>query len=183
MINSLGMFMPYTFLPIYAEDHGATTYQAVLILAMFGLASCIGRIIFGIFADKYGRMGMLRLCMLASGICTLCWMSAVTFSHILAYAIFYGFFAGAIISLEPGVCSELFSCKDIGAVIGTMYMATSVGNLLSSPIGGFLYDAYGNYYAAIAVSGGLLVISALVMMLVKDEVWLRNDVVVKKIAD
>ena len=166
VVSILGLFMPYTHLPKYAQLHGTSTGASILILSIMGLASAVGRVIIGLAADAYGRLVMLMVCMSVGGASTLCWMACVTFPTMMLYAVVYGFFAGGVISLFPTVCAELYGIKRIGMVIGVLYSGTALGNLLAAPIGGFLFDATGDYYASIAVSGSLLLGSTLFVYLV-----------------
>lgn len=63
--------MAYSHLPIYSELHGLSTNQAVFILSMVGVASACGRFMLGWLADYFGKLFMLQLCVLASGVSTL----------------------------------------------------------------------------------------------------------------
>lgn len=193
LLTSLGMFMPYTHLLIYAEGHGVPKSSAVFILSMVGISSAVGRIMVGLFADMYGRLFMFRVCIFFGGASTLCWMACQTFGQLMAYGIIFGFFAGGVISLTPGVVAELFGIKKLGTVLGALYSSNALGNLLSAPIGGFLYDAYGMYYPSISVAGGF-VLSGLIFIyfidmstVVKDEapqsIAKSVDVVVEPCSD
>jgi MFS family permease len=168
IVFALGFFMPYTHLPIYAKMHGISTSGSVFILSIAGISSALGRICLGYVADCVGKMNMLRFCMIGGGITVLCWMACKTFSSLLCIAIFYGMFAGGIISLIPSVCAELFGIANLGSILGLLYTSNAVGNLLSAPIGGFLYDAYGSYYPSIAVDGGFLICGGLICLLVDE---------------
>eukprot|EP01031_Cornospumella_fuschlensis_P038652 gene38652-46987_t len=72
--NVLGMYMPYTYLPLYAQRYGVSLSGSVLILSMVGISSAVGRIVIGLLADSWGKLGMLKLCMFGGGASTLCWM-------------------------------------------------------------------------------------------------------------
>lgn len=155
-VNSLGTYMPFTHLTVFALNHGMTKNQAVLILSLVGVANAVGRIVTGWLADRLGKVFMFQVSMFGSGVSTLCWMVCTSFPKLLTYGLVYGFFAGGVISLIPSVTSELFGIKKIGAVTGLLYSSTAVGNLLAAPIGGFLHDAYHSYYPPISVAGGFL---------------------------
>lgn len=167
LLNSLGMLMPYTYLPLYAEDHGVSRSASVLIISMVGISSAVGRIAVGFFADKIGKILMFQVCILLGGASTLCWLACKDFGSLMAYGIVYGFFAGGVISLMPGVAAELFGIKKLGGIIGLLYSSTAVGNLLSAPIGGFLLAAAKSYTPSIAVAGAFL-LSGMVFILFLD---------------
>ena len=160
VICTLGLFMPYTHLPKYAELHGVSVSDSIYILSVMGIASAAGRIAIGFGADALGKLPMLVMCMVVGGASTLCWMACTTFVTLMIYGVVYGFFAGGVISLLPTVLAELYGIKKIGTVIGILYTATAAGNLLAAPFAGFLYDATHNYYTSISLAGGLLLLSS-----------------------
>lgn len=144
--------MPYTHIPIYAEQHGISTPESVFILSMIGpytrillllimkpfilfyfvdnlymvlrcvvsvgVASAAGRISLGYLSDFFGKLRMLRICMLGGGVSVLSWLSCTTFSSIMAFSVCFGFFAGGVISLIPSVCAEMFGVGSIASIIG-----------------------------------------------------------------
>lgn len=167
LFNSLGLFMPYTFLIYYSKQHGVSTSGAYLITALVGVASFLGRLATGYFADRFGKITMLGICMAASGISTLCWLACTTFPSLVVYGLIFGFFAGGVISLMPSVCAELFGVASLGAILGLLYSSSAVGNLLSAPIGGFITDATGDYTAAIAIDGCFLLSGVLFVFFIK----------------
>lgn len=165
-INSLGTYMPYTHLPLYATMHGISKSQAVLILSLMGVANASGRIVVGWMADRFGKVLMFQLCMLFGGASTLCWMACTTFPTVLIYGLIFGFFAGGIISLIPSVSIELFGSQNPGYVSGLLYSSTAIGNLVSAPIGGFLHDAYHSYYPPIIAAGSFLLAGLLFVIFI-----------------
>jgi MFS family permease len=166
LICTMGLFMPYTHIPKYAELHGVTTANSIVILSIMGIASMAGRVALGFAADRMGKLPTLVLCMVVGGVSTLLWMLCKTFTTIFIYAVVYGFFAGGVISLLPTVIAQLYGTKKLGSAIGVLYTGTAVGNLLAAPIAGFLYDATHNYYTSISLAGGLLVLSSVFVLAV-----------------
>lgn len=162
-LNSLGLYMPYTYLPLYAQKYGVSSSSSVLILSLVGLSSAAGRIIMGYFSDKLGKLLSLKLCMFGAGAATLCWMACTTFPSILVYGLFFGFFAGGTLSLMPTVSAELFGLHKLGAIVGMLFTGGAAGSLLSAPIGGFLFDFTHGYTASIAVAGSFLMLGSVVL--------------------
>jgi MFS family permease len=165
LFNSLGTFMPFSHITVFAARHGISSHNGVLIISMIGIASAIGRISIGWLADRFGKLLMLLICMFGGGVSTLCWIVCTTFTTLMTYAIIFGFFAGGVISLMPNVVAEMFGIQRLGSILGLLYSSTAVGNLLSAPIGGFLLDAYGNYNPAIVVAG-IFLLSGMIFIIV-----------------
>lgn len=166
VISTLGLFMPYTHLPKYAEIHGVSTSGAILILSIMGIASATGRVVIGYAADVFGKLAMLMVCMVVGGVSTLCWVGCTVFPTMMVYGVVYGFFAGGVISLFPTVCVELYGVKRIGTVVGLLYTGTAFGNLLAAPIAGFFHDGTGSYTGPILLAGCLLLTASIFVYLV-----------------
>lgn len=155
-LNCLGMFVPYNILVVYSIAQGLSVASAVLILSMVGIASAAGRVMIGFFADRVGKIVMLRVCFAGSGISTMCWMACKDFQTIMVYAILFGYFAGGVVSMIPNTAAEIIGARKLGPAIGMVYTMSSLGVLISAPLAGILFDALHSYYPSIALSGGFL---------------------------
>ena len=58
----------------------------------------------------------VRVCMLMSGIITLCWLGFNTFDLLLFYAIIFGYFAGGFMALQASTAAELFGIEHLGTI-------------------------------------------------------------------
>ncbi|KAL8283967.1 hypothetical protein RQP46_005080 [Phenoliferia psychrophenolica] len=71
-IGLFPLFVPPFFLPLYATSLGLSASKGSLLLAGFNLASALGRILFGLGADRYlGSVNALVICLAFVGITTL----------------------------------------------------------------------------------------------------------------
>lgn len=61
VFNSLGFYMPSTFIVIYCIKHGIGNAEGVLILSIMGASSAFGRVSMGTVADYVGKLNMLRV--------------------------------------------------------------------------------------------------------------------------
>lgn len=152
VLASLGMFVPFTFLPTYIIQYHHGKSAAVFILSMIGISSALGRITTGFLADRIGKLFMLQICYLGGGLATLSWLISYSFVSILLMGICFGFFIGGVISLMPSVAAELYGIQKLASILGVLYSGTAVGNLLSAPIGGFLLQGYHSYGPPIITS-------------------------------
>jgi MFS family permease len=163
--------VPYTFLVIYAQKHGVTVGRSVLIFSLMGITNGFGRITFGEIADlSIGRLPMLRLSMILAGTATICWIACKTFESLLAFGLIYSFVAGGSVSIVPSAAADIFGVKKISSFLGILFTIGSVGNLLSSPIAGYMSDSYNSYSPAIILSGCCQILgSCLLMTMTKEE--------------
>ena len=159
-LYSIGFFMPFTHLPLYAMDHGISLSQAVLILSVSGASGALGRIVLGLVADHVGKLHMLQMSVFGAGVTVLSWMGCSTFASLMAIGICYGVFSGGIIAMIPAVCAELFGVHSLSSIVGLLFTANTVGNLVSAPLGGIVSDASGSYEVAILIAGSCLVIAS-----------------------
>jgi MFS family permease len=151
--TSLGYMMPFTHIVKYADMVGVSASKGVFIVSLVGICSAVGRATLGQFADKFNRLYTFRICLLMGGFTTLFWVVCTDFASLVVYAVLFGYFAGGFISLMPVVCSELFKGQEMGELMGLVYTASTVGNMFSGPIGGFLFDVTGTYTLSITVAG------------------------------
>lgn len=177
-IYILGMFVPYTYLVIYAESKGVSRNNAVLILSITGITNAIGRIIIGELADMVGKLNMLKISMICGCISTFCWLSCDNFNSIMVYGVVYGFFGGGAVSLLPSIAADILGVKKISTLVGFLYTFTSPGNLLSTPIAGFMFTAYQSYDSMIILTACFMLagVSFITFSCVNDKPSTANNV-------
>ena len=153
------MFTPQFFLPTYAVSIGVDPALASYLLAILNAASTFGRIIPGIFADRYGRLNVFALAGLATGVINLCMTEVKTTAGLVVYAIALGFSSGTIIS---GASTALSLCpkdpRDIGTYLGMGIAVSSVAALIGPPINGAFIDTYGGFLQVSIFSGVTLLV-------------------------
>ena len=147
----------------------ATSPRTSWLLASLGLASVCGRITMGALADKIGRKLSLQICLFTMSAAGFAWRYTESFTAILLFAVVYGFNAGGFPSLPPTIISDYFGDAKIGALVGLSFTADAVGVALGPPICGWIFDAAGNYDAASAFTGAMLLVSACTLFLLPDK--------------
>lgn len=168
VINGLGCYMPLVYVVTYAQANGVSTNHAVLINAICGLSSVLGRVSSGFLGDAYGDLNTLTIFMILSSVATYCWLVCTSFASIFAYSLVYAYLAGGVMSMLPAVCAEVFGVTSLGPMMGLLMSAQAIGNMFSSPIGGALHDATGGtYFYPIIVSATLLMIGGLVLLCIQ----------------
>jgi MFS family permease len=157
---SMGFFMPFTYFPLYAESQGISTAKAVFILSIAGLAGTIGRIALGFIADTVGKLATLQISVFGAGCTLLCWSACKSWTSLLIIGVAYGGFSGGIIALIPAVCAERFGVEFLSSIVGLLFTANTWGNLVSTPLAGFLVDKCGSYHAAIGTAGSFFLVAS-----------------------
>ncbi|EXJ92105.1 hypothetical protein A1O3_00655 [Capronia epimyces CBS 606.96] len=159
----LGMFTPLFFIPTYAVTRGMHATLASYLLAIINAASTFGRVVPGVLADKFGRLNILGLGAISTGVVILCMNKAESTAALVVYSIVFGFTSGTIIS---GVSAAFSVCpedpREIGTYVGMGMGASSVAVLIGPPINGALVHRYGGFSQLSIFSGVMCLTGGLV---------------------
>jgi MFS family permease len=150
----LGMFTPLFFIPTYAVARGMDPTLASYLLAIINAASTFGRIIPGVLADKFGRLNILALGGIVTGVVLSCLNKAETTTALVLYSVAFGFSSGTIISggsAAFSVCPK--DPRDIGTYLGMGLAISSLAALIGPPVNGVLVDRYGGFLEVSIFSG------------------------------
>ncbi|KAI5806161.1 major facilitator superfamily domain-containing protein [Geopyxis carbonaria] len=172
-----GMFLPFNYLPVYAQSHGMSASLANYLVAILNGVSVFGRIIPGYIGDKVGRFNTMAVIATASGILVLAlWLPSSGNAATIVFAALYGFTTGAFVSIAPALIAQISDIREIGLRSGALFATVSLGALTGSPIGGALVDRYdGGYkglqiFAGVCLMGGAVMFTAVRMLLSKGKI-------------
>ncbi|KAF9975398.1 hypothetical protein BGZ73_000962 [Actinomortierella ambigua] len=167
LATAFGFLIPMYFYHSYSMFIGLSAETGALITGLSSGASCIGRIIVGMAADRFPRTVVVPFC---SWIMCLSvffmWTWSKSYGLYLAFALVFGFFAGGYVSVVPVVVSDTFGAQQMSTVIGFMYAVSGIGMLFGATIAGAILDATKpniTYVPAIMTAGAMLFIGAACM--------------------
>ena len=136
------MFLSFALSSIIGE-FGLTTTEAGAISTVTNLGMLLGGILFGILADKFGRVKMLSLSILIFGLAT----GAIYFSHSVTSLYILRFIAGIGGDGEYGVgmtiLAENFSKKKLGRTSSIVAVAGQVGAMCAAILSMSILPTYG----------------------------------------
>lgn len=112
-----GFFIPWAEIYFFAIDHGVDGPTASLAVAMLGIGSSAGRIVWGPLADWLGRMMCFRFTMLMAAVTMATWPSCTTAPSILTFAFMYSFFSGGFIAMSPLISADLWGAHRLGGTL------------------------------------------------------------------
>lgn len=164
------VFIPITYIASYAVHVGLGQHNSYLMIVVLNAGAVPGRFLPGLFADRVGRFNIMILTAIVCGVLTLALWSAAnsSFAATLSYAILFGFWSGAAISLTPVCVAQVCATEDYGKRNGTTYTISSIGTLLGIPIAGAIQQAdHGGYEGLIIFGGVLYLVAALAFFLAK----------------
>ncbi|KAF1363075.1 MFS general substrate transporter [Lizonia empirigonia] len=139
VLQSLGYFLPYTYLSTYAiqQLHVSTTIATTL-LVLINVTSISGGIVIGGLGDYFHITTMILISTFGSALAVfLFWGFSSQTALLAVFSITYGFFAGGFSSTWSGVLQELKAQSptlDTGFIFGLLAGGRGIGNIISGPL-------------------------------------------------
>ncbi|EME85183.1 uncharacterized protein MYCFIDRAFT_46639 [Pseudocercospora fijiensis CIRAD86] len=156
-----GFFAPLFYVSVYATHLGLSENLAFYLVSILNGASLFGRIMPGIFADKYGHFNILTCSAFFSAIVVFCWTKATSIAGLVVWSIAYGFTSGAIMSLQLACATIVADEQTRGAAVGLAMASVSLTALFGTPIAGELVEK--GYLALSAFAGAMLIVGAILL--------------------
>ncbi|MDR6860536.1 MFS transporter [Variovorax guangxiensis] len=163
--GSIGLFLALVHINPHAQQQGLSIIQANLLIGLIGAGNILGRLVLGRIGDK---MGALRfLVFLAVCLAVLCglWSVARGFVALAAFALLFGAANGGCIALYPTVAATWFGTKNLGAILGALYIAVGIAAVAGGSVAGLLFDLYESYTLSIVLAGVCALVSAVAVLL------------------
>jgi len=166
----MGFFTPYTFLPHFATGLGLDASFAAFTVAMLGIGSSVGRIIFSPVADALKlRIFMFKFTTMLAAICLWVWSVCVTESSILAFCFLYGAFGGAFFAMQGVVAAEIWGPSNVAATFPMVNIVSIPGAFASSPIFAAIVESTGSYQPATFYAAAMMSLAFICTMLIKHD--------------
>ncbi|WP_375452139.1 MFS transporter [uncultured Devosia sp.] len=130
----------------YAMLCGASALAAASIYSVEGVAGLLGRLLFGLLADRVGvkRVIVGGLVLQAAGIFTYIYVSELTHFYLLASVL--GMAYGGVMPLYAVLARDYFPPQIMGTVLGGITMTSSIGMAIGPIGGGWIFDTFGDYH-------------------------------------
>ena len=164
---AMGLVMFHLF--SYMTDKGISEHTAAAVISASSVASLVSRLGSGVLVDRVGPARVLRI---TPGLVA-CSMAALAFlttaPGLFLFAIAYGTFVGANNVSLPLVVRSTFGEASLGAIIGAVLSAGTLGGASGVYLGGAIFEHTGSYVAAFYIAAG----SAAAAMV--GVLWLRLD--------
>lgn len=107
-ICMFGFLFPFAHLPQYATLQGVSKSNSAVLLTIMGAASAVGRVLFGIFADKIGRLAAFKISVILSALSVYFWLlCGDSFNMMAAFSVLYGVFGGSVLGLLTVAVAEV----------------------------------------------------------------------------
>ncbi|TFY78804.1 hypothetical protein EWM64_g5208 [Hericium alpestre] len=161
------------YLQLFAILHGVNPTFSFYTLAIMNGSSIPGRILPNIFANRLGGFNLLISSCVACSALIFALYGVDATGGTTAFAILYGFFSGAWLSLlSPAVASLSQDQGEIGVRLGLAFFLASPGALVGAPINGYLLGETFDWsktilFSAIIILGGTALLLLARMLLAR----------------
>ena len=163
-VMSLGLFIPFVFLPSYAKDQGISASGATTLVGLIGGASVLGRLVFGAIGGRTSVLGLYQACLTAMSATMLIWVVAGgSYPALVTFAVVFGVVYGGFIALAPAVTAQVYGTEGLGMVLGALYTAAGLGGI-GLYLAGENIDATGRYGPSIVAALVLSALSAVLLL-------------------
>lgn len=162
LCTPLAVFTVVTHQVAFAVDHGFPRLFVASIFGLTGLLSVVGRIGFGIAADRIGRATSATISYGCTAAGTLCLLGLEVWPHaaaLYAYAIFFGLGFGARGPIITAMASQLFPGR-FGAIYGLLSVGNGIGGGVAPWFAGLVHDLTGSYRLAFLIAVGFCAVGA-----------------------
>ncbi|KAL6739911.1 hypothetical protein Aduo_013309 [Ancylostoma duodenale] len=177
LLTSVGFNSPLYFLPLHAiRGVGLDSASSSKILSSFGLCNTIGRVVFGMVADRrlplpYGlgddiprnRLWIYNLSLSLCGTLTIFCYLCSGFISLSIYAGLFGFTISAYVCLTSVLLVDLLGLGKLTNAFGLLLLWQGVGTIFGPPIAGILADVTDTYVWSFVFCGINLLISGLML--------------------
>ena len=156
--------IPLVHIVGFAQSAGLSAFASAWVLAIMSISSVIGRIYWGIFADRHGARFALMITLFMQGSLILWLVNTQDPVLFFMYAIVWGFGYGGVGTQYGMVSREVFGARLFGPGYAGQNAFAMVGMAVGGFLGGYLYDISHSYVTSWLVSFASGLISSFIAM-------------------
>lgn len=170
-----GLFFPFFYLQLFANLHGVPPSLSKYIITILNASSLIGRTVPNVFADYYGAYNTSIPLTFIAGALIFAMLGTTSQAGIIVFAILYGFFSGAFVSLVAAdITTFATSAHEVGTRLGAALFVFAFALLTGTPISGaLLKPPHYTWWRAIVFSGVSVLVGS-VLLLVARQIAVRR---------
>jgi MFS family permease len=139
---------------------GVPELAAASVFGVAGFGGLLGRIAFGLIADKVGARPTLIAGLTLQGTSILLWLADGGLGGFYATALIFGFAYGGVMPLYAILVRESFPGRIMGGVFGVVVMVSFFGMAIGPWLGGVVFDHFGSYAWLYLVSAAFGLVAA-----------------------
>lgn len=157
----------YVYLPDWAIEHKVSVTDASMLISLIGIVNMFGEIVLGWAGDRKecNPNIIYAICMALCGVSILLIPFFLTYQMMCVLSSAFGLFIAANYSLTSIILVNLVDLDRFTNAYGLLLLVQGVANLVGPPIAGWGYDLTGTYDLSFFLSGGFIVISGLLLII------------------
>jgi MFS family permease len=161
VFTTTALFVPFVFLPAFAQANGADAVAGAALLSLLGGTSVLSRAGMGALSARFGTIPLFKCAVAAMAASFLLWLLLPDFHWLVVFSIVLGFAYGVRISLVPAVLIDIFGRQNLGFILGVFFTASGLASVLGPILAGVIFDATGSYQWCIALALGMGVLGTI----------------------
>jgi predicted MFS family arabinose efflux permease len=149
----------------FFTDRGISMASAGIMLAVTGGTGGIGKVSFGLLADRILPRHALMISIALQILAVVILLFTEGTAMMWVFVIVFGFGMGGNIAVQPLLTTQFFGLASLGAIFGGVAMALSIGTAVGPFLSGFIFDVLGSYRLAfvIFIVGYVIALAALIL--------------------
>jgi MFS family permease len=169
IFTSLSVHLIITHTVPHAIDMSISPMNAAFIISLIGGATIFGRLILGRVSDIIGRKALAIGCALVEvgALIWLIWTRELWMFYL--FAVFFGLSSGGVGMLTTALIGDIFGVRNIGAIMGATLVGWALGAAIGPYMGGFMFDATGNYFGSFITAAGTMLITTVLLTIIRTE--------------
>ncbi|KAJ8716545.1 hypothetical protein PYW07_003172 [Mythimna separata] len=158
-----GFFVPFVYVQDRAKANHMPQQHIDWLVSTIGVANIVGRLMCGLVSSmpKVSPMWVTNIALTMGGLATMFsnFCFATWFQY--GYCVLFGLSVACFAALRSIVVVEYLGLERLTNCFGLFLLFQGLGALIGAPIAGMLYDATASYAVSFYVSGGFILLSAL----------------------
>ncbi|WP_428909586.1 MFS transporter [Niallia sp. Krafla_26] len=159
----------YTHMIPLGEHKGFSAVILGNVMLWYGVSNIIGTVMIGFLTDKFSNQKILSVLFMIRVVALILLLFIEQPLWLITFALLYGFTDIATIAPFTMLCSHIFGEKHMGSAFGVISFTHQFGAAIGSLVPGMLFSLSGNYESSLWISSILLIISAILLLYIKDK--------------
>ncbi|CAA0106896.1 putative MFS-type transporter YhjX [Halioglobus japonicus] len=148
----------------YASQLGHREDAASGLIMVVAISGLLGKLLFGMAADKMGQKLALWSAQLLVAIGFVVLATEPSYALIMLACVSIGLAAGGMLPVWGAFIADIFGLQSYGRAFGLMAPIITLFVMLGFPLTGRLYDATGSFSLSLFIFSGLMVVAALLVV-------------------
>ncbi|MBI5075822.1 MAG: MFS transporter [Nitrospirae bacterium] len=150
-----------TFIPLYAREHGISTYEIGIFLSSQVITLAITKPVMGRFSDRHGRRPQIIAGALLGALSIAAFSLASSFLPMLAFSILFGLSLSVVTSATSAYIADLSRKETHGSAMGLLGSVMDIGHTTGPLAAGIVASSFGYRISFVSASVVLILASSL----------------------